>query len=445
MDEQLIDIGPVQNDPHTAITSYSGYIYQGKIALLHCLRLIEQHPEESETLKLQIESIEDFAILHTDNTCKSLHQVKARKDGLFSDYRSDVIQQRAKAAQHQNAEAFFHVSLPLRLIPSTFTSDYSPITFYRYFDTNDNPVKYCSLGNVDIFIEHQMNKVYQVLFPDEEYRTNDDYLLKSRQILEDIIIKHVIDVHREIQQSTAPGAVQSRVAASRYIEFNEIYQVLTENLNNRGEDESYFHYLLLKDAGTYFHAYCQNVEDNNENTLLKLNYYFSKFNALSPSSLTKFIRSIVPHKKVGFNNISQYKDNTFNLYDFKRGLLKVLDQMAQSEFDESLQLPSFFFWKNHDEYLYPTAIHDPQDDAEELCIEIIEASIADDVNFLFEGGKLVNRHINCQSIFSSVAVGNQIEFNLEDGFSDELNENRINSFRNVSLISIAEAKRVIND
>ena len=153
----------------------------------------------------------------------------------------------------------------------------------------------------------------------------------------------------------------------------------------------------------------------------------------------------MPHKKVGFNNISQYKDNTFNREDFKRGLLKVLDQLAQSEFDESLQLPSLFFWKNDDEYFYPTAIHHHEKEAEDLCVEIIEASIADDVNFLFEGGKLVNRYINCQSIFSNIAVGNQSEFNLEDEFSDELNENRINSFRNVSLISIAEAQRVIND
>ena len=442
MDDQLIEIE--ENNPHTAITSYSGYIYQGKIALLHCLRLIEQQPTESRTLKLQIESIEDFAILTTDNTCKSLHQVKARKDRLFSDYRPDVEKLRDKANFHEDSEPFFHVSLPLRLIPSTFTSDYSPITFYQYFDTNDNSVDHCPLESVDIFIEHQMNKVYQVLFPDEEYRTNNDYLLKSRQFLEDIIIKHVIDVHREIQQSSATGSVQREVA-SRNIEFNEIYEVLTENLNDRALDESYFHYLLLKDAGIYFHAYCQKLGVNEENTLLKLNYYFSKFNALDRSSLTKFIRAIVPHKKVGFNNISQYKDNTFNLDDFKSGLLKVLDQMAQSEFDDSLQLPSFFFWKNDDEYLYPTAIHHHEDDAEDLCISIIEASIADDVNFLFEGGKLVNRHINCQSIFSSVAVGNQIEFNLEDEFSDELNENRINSFRNVSLISITEAKRVIND
>ncbi|NQY33776.1 MAG: hypothetical protein HRT37_02175 [Alteromonadaceae bacterium] len=332
MDDQLIEIE--ENNPHTAITSYSGYIYQGKIALLHCLRLIEQQPTESRTLKLQIESIEDFAILTTDNTCKSLHQVKARKDRLFSDYRPDVEKLRDKANFHEDSEPFFHVSLPLRLIPSTFTSDYSPITFYQYFDTNDNSVDHCPLESVDIFIEHQMNKVYQVLFPDEEYRTNNDYLLKSRQFLEDIIIKHVIDVHREIQQSSATGSVQREVAASRNIEFNEIYEVLTENLNDRALDESYFHYLLLKDAGIYFHAYCQKLGVNEENTLLKLNYYFSKFNALDRSSLTKFIRAIVPHKKVGFNNISQYKDNTFNLDDFKSGLLKVLDQMAQSEFEK---------------------------------------------------------------------------------------------------------------
>lgn len=235
MDEELIEVE--QNAPHTAITSYSGYIYQGKIALLHCLRLIEQQPTESRTLKLQIESIEDFAILNTGNVCKSLHQVKAKKKCRFSDYRPDVEKLQGKAAKHEDAEAFFHVSLHLSGFPCTFLVDYSSVRFYQYFDTNDNPVDHCSLENVDIFIEHQIKKVYRVLFQNEEYRTKNDYLLKSRQFLEDIIIKHVIDVHREIQQSSATGSVQSRVAASRYIEFNGIYQVLTENLNNRGEYE----------------------------------------------------------------------------------------------------------------------------------------------------------------------------------------------------------------
>lgn len=437
MDEQ------VEQHPHSAITSYSGYIYQGKIAVLHCLRLIEEQPEDSKTLKLQIESIDDFAILFADNTCKSLHQVKARKDRLFSDYQPDIIKQQEKARLHNGAEALFHVSLPLKLIPAAYDEDYTPVKFYIYYDENKQAVNHCKLCDVDAFIENQIKKTYSIVFPEEAFKTNIEYLRKSRQYLEDIVLKHVIDVHREIQQSHVKGPVQRAIAAKRNVPFEDIYEILTKNLNDIASDESYYHYLLLKDAGKYFHEFCLKIND--EDKLLKLNYYISKINKINSATLTKFIRSILPHKKVGFDNILQYKDNTFNSEDIRIGLLNVLEQLVKADFDSSSNSPSFFFWKNEDEYYYPTAIHRAPDDAEVLCVDIIEASIEDDVNFLYESGRLINRHIDCKSIFSNIAVDSRSSFNLEDEYRDELEANKINSFKNVSLISLNEAKRVIND
>ena len=198
----------------------------------------------------------------------------------------------------------------------------------------------------------------------------------------------------------------------------------------------------MKDAGTYFHEYCQGVNDLQ--VLLKLNYYFSKFNNLNNQDLTQFIRAIVPHKKVGFDNISQYKDNTFNSEDLQYGLLKVLEQLVLSEFDMSLQQPSIFYWIKNDEYFYPTAIHLAPSGAEALCSNMIEASIDDDVNFLYESGKLINQDINTESIFSSFVVGPHATFDLEGEYKEGLDYNRINRFKSVSLISLDKAKEAIN-
>ncbi len=68
-----------KNLPHTAITSCSGYIYQGKIAVMHCLKLFAIIGEDAKNLSLEIESLDDFAIKNADCSYKSMHQVKAKK------------------------------------------------------------------------------------------------------------------------------------------------------------------------------------------------------------------------------------------------------------------------------------------------------------------------------------------------------------------------------
>src|SRR3989339_1311712 len=62
------------NYPATAVSTWSGYVYQGKIALYHCLKLINQGDAEFE---LQLDSSDDFAI-YKNAALTSAHQVKAK-------------------------------------------------------------------------------------------------------------------------------------------------------------------------------------------------------------------------------------------------------------------------------------------------------------------------------------------------------------------------------
>ncbi|MGN4221945.1 hypothetical protein ACS0Y6_18795, partial [Burkholderia gladioli] len=62
------------NYPATAVSTWSGYVYQGKIALYHCLKLINQGDADFD---LQLDSSDDFAI-YKNGTLKSAHQVKAK-------------------------------------------------------------------------------------------------------------------------------------------------------------------------------------------------------------------------------------------------------------------------------------------------------------------------------------------------------------------------------
>lgn len=74
--------------PHTAIPTWSGFIYQGRIALYHTLKLHnEKKRNDCDHLYLQIDSIEDFSIVKYDEQKNiipiTMHQVKAVKSHSY--------------------------------------------------------------------------------------------------------------------------------------------------------------------------------------------------------------------------------------------------------------------------------------------------------------------------------------------------------------------------
>ncbi|PIF30081.1 hypothetical protein CLU81_0476 [Flavobacterium sp. 9] len=71
------------NDIDSAADTRSGFIYQGKIALYHIIL----NKANVDDLELQLDSLDDFAIVRNDGTNisqVSLHQVKATKRHLYS-------------------------------------------------------------------------------------------------------------------------------------------------------------------------------------------------------------------------------------------------------------------------------------------------------------------------------------------------------------------------
>lgn len=74
-----------------ASPSWSGFNYQGKVALYYALRLINAKPVGADlsSYSLMLESTEDFEIQH-DGDPVSFHQVKAYNSSTYSDY-SDAL------------------------------------------------------------------------------------------------------------------------------------------------------------------------------------------------------------------------------------------------------------------------------------------------------------------------------------------------------------------
>lgn len=68
---------------HDAVPTWSGYNYQGKVAIYHAIKKINEFKQNNYDIeviknhKLEIEYFEDFAIINENNKYLSVHQVKA--------------------------------------------------------------------------------------------------------------------------------------------------------------------------------------------------------------------------------------------------------------------------------------------------------------------------------------------------------------------------------
>ena len=108
----------VDKDNWDATNSWSGYNYQGKIALFVVLRKINElismgKVEEIEKYSVELEWLEDFSILCKGDDgiqYKTIHQVKAKDKHSISDYEDALVKLYYKVVNYKTVEyAYLHV------------------------------------------------------------------------------------------------------------------------------------------------------------------------------------------------------------------------------------------------------------------------------------------------------------------------------------------------
>lgn len=102
---------------HDASATWSGFNYQGKVALYHSLKLIIQKVTNQETLddfSLILENNEDFDILGP-NGFESFHQVKAINQTAFNKFEDALFAMILQLDNpvHSNVNGFFHTWRPI--------------------------------------------------------------------------------------------------------------------------------------------------------------------------------------------------------------------------------------------------------------------------------------------------------------------------------------------
>lgn len=414
--------------PHTAITTWSGFVYQGKVAIYCAVQLLENDHQNCVGLRLQLDSLEDFAILDSDGVAISLHQVKALKSGYFGSYASGFDSLKEKAVQKNCENAKFHVAQQITNITAAdIAATYAPAQLFEYGEN-----LWCPLDEIDEKIEIKLKSLLAKLHPDDGSKEAAEYVRKARTYLDQVIMKQVLKIHSIVHQNLMSD---TEAAYTQIIEFQEFLDILQSDLNQEDIGDDYYFYIILNDFYRYHQEYCLEDETLTEEELVKISGYMNEIGGLTVQGMHQFFRNMMPQRDFKFATLSDYKDGNFTKYQIHEAFLPILQTLRQAEFKSSV----FFNWQKDDKSYVPTTINDSKLRYARVCNEIIKNAKQTDLAVMFEGCHFITSEIDVVSIAAASP-----EF-MSTPESQEIEANRINSWKTVSLISLDNAKVKINE
>ena len=411
--------------PDSAADIWSGYIYQGKVALYHVLKLLVEDKNTYSNHSLQLDSIEDFSILDKQKKPVSMHQVKAVNSKYYSKFKKAFEKLEEKKKEHNTSHAFFHLVINNEKSSLEIKKLHPEIDLYIYSDGN----ACCALENIDGFIINHIKEYFQKNQL-SQFSDNSDYLQSLKNNLENLIIAQIIKIHAKNHTDGIPineGAYILNVPIINFV------TKLNTNLIGTISDDSYFLYLIKCDFNRYYQEFCFDIDEANlENEIkYKLNRYIAHFNCLEENEMISFLRNIVPHRQFNINSIIDYKDNTFNEDEIKNVFFQILYQLKEIE-----DFDTFKWISKSEKHLVPTAINGGKSQSQRICKEIVSNIIKTDLNIPFETNHLITADLDIESIYTVVNNINDIP---EETKTKEV-EDRITRWKKVSLISLEKAK-----
>lgn len=416
--------------PHTAITSWSGFVYQGKVAIYHVLKLLNESEIYYDHI-LRLEYFDDFEILDSSENVVSVHQVKAWKAQTYSSYREAFQKLKEKAVNNNEAEKHFHVANEIiNKTKDEIESEYSPVKIYMY-----DHVSYCPVGGndgIDKKIEQLLNEWFRKYFPDDNTKHLPIYSGRAREYIDQIVLKKVLNIHQKIHEDENR---QDKVVSKETINFSEFREILQQDdlmQKDINDNEDYWLYIVIGDL----HRYCQNFCYEHEEELtteerVKLSWCMSKIEKLAEKKqdMINFLSSIQPQKKFSCTSSRDYKEYTPNSEEIEDTFMDILRELKTPEFISN----KFFRWYLNGKSFAPTTISLPSHKVKIVCEKILKNN--SDESLLFDYEKLIT---------SDITTTSSIFEEARKIVTDKLNPTNILNWKNVSLVSLEKAKGEIN-
>lgn len=240
-----------------ATPTWSGFLYQGKVAIFHLLKTINESLKNSDicpqsecsNYAMEIEWIEDFSIKDKANVNKyyTLHQVKAYKSQEASAYANAI----AKIEENINRcslngiipKGYLHVIQQLEI------NCKNPNIFIYQYKIEDADKSHCGLDEIEKIIKVEIEKLCnERTLTGEE--VDEIYLLLMNEV--DRIVR---ERHKNIQED---GREKARV--EQYI-FCKICELIKERSTRKGV---HFENILKRQFMKTFEKFCLKILEDYE-------------------------------------------------------------------------------------------------------------------------------------------------------------------------------------
>lgn len=419
--KRLID----PNDIHTAAATWSGFIYQGKVALYHVLHLLNTEAN-ALNYSLQLDSLEDFAIVDADINPITLHQVKAMKSSLYSSYEEAFNKLEKRLREYPCNGAYFHISTQNEKTDAQIKAFHPTINIYKYGGNS-----FCQLKDINSLCEEQI-----ALYLNNNqlaHHNNVENVSALRNGLESLICSQIIEIHAN--NHTSNGLTISEGAYYFIIPLENFKgKLVSDPITILNKD--YFLFLTKNIINHYYLEFCHDIEDEGEVTVAektKLANYLTQINDLDDKSLVKFVQSILPHREVKLNSILDFKNNNIDSEEFRDAFLQTLHQLVESQG----KIGDNLTWIGNDSLTYTaTAINSSNARIKSVCRKIYDNINEVDIEVPYECDKLITSSIEVESIEKELNHQTQVAKNIN-------NINNVTKWSNVSLTTLENAKKNI--
>lgn len=240
--------------PKSAISSWGGFVYQGKIALYHSIKILVDDSFEGKKIgnfSLQLDSTEDFAI-YVDDVAISVHQVKAKASVHRSTFEKALNQSSNICIDCcPKTKRYFHIANDIDDKTNYINLNNTIVEFYKY---NEN--SYCKLNEIETLLKDLIKKYLL-----NNSLASSPLLIEHKyHYLSEMITSKVIEIHSLIHQ----GMGQNRAAYENRIESDLILQILIKDFN------------LVQDIPYEMRRLRNLFADTLENYVCESNEYFTR-------------------------------------------------------------------------------------------------------------------------------------------------------------------------
>lgn len=416
----------------SAADSWSGFIYQGKVALYHVLRLLIEEPQ-SVNYHLQLDSLEDFAIVDEDINPISLHQVKALGNHLYSSYEAAFIKLEERLAMYPCTGAYFHLAIENQKSIAQIKAIHTTIDIYQYKEGDT----FCSLNSIDQRIENLISSYY--VAHNLNQFNNQNYIQIGRNCLEDIIVSQIIAIHACNHRRN--GLRLNEAAYYFTIPFDKFVILLNTDLNAKTADEEYYLNITKKLINKYYSEFALELEEelNDEGVALteaqriKLDSHLLEINALDKTELISFIQNLMPHREFKLKTLFDFKDKNISQDEFKNAFLKCLFELIEPTFN----IKKGLMWSCISSKKYTaTAIYTPQNDLKKVCKKIYDNIIDNNFEIPYQSDFLITKDLEIESIENG--LNSQMRIPTENDI-----KNNITKWSSVGMVKIETAKKIL--